>query len=105
MYKVKFHQLVWEEDFKYLDPPVKVRTLKECKEKLSISPKRFKSLQKKFKYYRRLRVGDYRAIYRIDEGHRRALVLKVGHRKDVYKHFAQRLKHVENGDEKIRGSF
>ncbi|MBU1486700.1 type II toxin-antitoxin system RelE/ParE family toxin [bacterium] len=99
MYKVKLHQLVWEEDFKKLDPPVKVRTLKGCKEKLSISPKRFKSLQKKFKHYRRLRVGDYRAIYRIDEGQQKVLILKVGHRKDVYKHFAQRLKHVKKSGE------
>ncbi|MDI6791455.1 MAG: type II toxin-antitoxin system RelE/ParE family toxin [bacterium] len=91
MYRVKFHQLVWEEDFKELDPPLKVRILKESKAKLSINPERFKSLRKKFKHYRRLRIGDYRAIYRVNNGQQKVMILKVGHRKEVYKHLAQRL--------------
>lgn len=33
----------------------------------------------------RLRVGDYRVIYSIEEGNLVVLVLKVGHRGDVYR--------------------
>lgn len=33
----------------------------------------------------RLRVGDYRAIYRSDTGALVVLVLKVGHRREVYR--------------------
>lgn len=33
----------------------------------------------------RLRVGRYRVLYRIDDGNVIVLVLKVGHRRDVYR--------------------
>lgn len=32
----------------------------------------------------RLRSGDYRVIYQIDDQHERVIVLDVGHRKDIY---------------------
>lgn len=32
------------------------------------------------------RVGDYRILYLLDIEHRRLTVLKVGHRRDIYKH-------------------
>lgn len=33
----------------------------------------------------RLHVGDYRAIYRIDDARTTILVTRVGHRRDVYR--------------------
>jgi mRNA interferase RelE/StbE len=33
----------------------------------------------------RLRVGDYRIIYRVAERDLTVLVLKIGHRRDVYR--------------------
>jgi mRNA interferase RelE/StbE len=33
----------------------------------------------------RLRVGDYRVIFDIDEGNLVILVIKIGHRKKIYK--------------------
>ena len=33
---------------------------------------------------RRIRVGDYRVIYQIDDSARTILVLHVGHRRDIY---------------------
>lgn len=35
--------------------------------------------------YFRLRVGDYRVILDIQKGEMRILVLKLGHRRDIYK--------------------
>lgn len=32
----------------------------------------------------RLRVGDYRVIYEVDDESRRVTVLHIGHRRDVY---------------------
>jgi mRNA interferase RelE/StbE len=32
----------------------------------------------------RIRVGDYRVIYQVDDAARAVLVLHVGHRRDVY---------------------
>jgi len=34
----------------------------------------------------RLRVGDYRIIYRVENGQLLVLVVHLGHRKDVYRH-------------------
>jgi mRNA interferase RelE/StbE len=34
---------------------------------------------------RRLRVGDYRVIYEVIEGELIILVIRVGHRKEVYR--------------------
>ncbi len=33
----------------------------------------------------RIRVGDYRVIYEIDDGGRTVTILHVGHRRDVYR--------------------
>ncbi len=33
----------------------------------------------------RIRIGDYRAIYEIDDEAREVLVLDIGHRRDIYR--------------------
>jgi len=33
----------------------------------------------------RIRVGDYRILYEIDDGNRQIRILRVGHRSDVYR--------------------
>jgi len=33
----------------------------------------------------RIRIGDYRVVYEIDDAHRRINIMAVGHRKDVYR--------------------
>lgn len=33
----------------------------------------------------RLRVGDYRIIYRIDDNDRKVIVNRIAHRRDVYR--------------------
>ncbi|OGP63194.1 MAG: hypothetical protein A2V65_01715 [Deltaproteobacteria bacterium RBG_13_49_15] len=35
--------------------------------------------------FHRIRSGDYRIIYEIDEDAKMIVILKIGHRKDVYK--------------------
>ena len=34
----------------------------------------------------RVRVGDYRILYRVDDAEHLVLVVKVGHRREVYRH-------------------
>jgi len=34
----------------------------------------------------RMRVGDYRILYRVRDGERRVVILNIGHRKDIYRH-------------------
>jgi mRNA interferase RelE/StbE len=38
--------------------------------------------------FHRIRVGDYRIVYEIDEEKSVILVLKIGHRKEVYRHIS-----------------
>lgn len=33
----------------------------------------------------RIRVGDYRAVYDVDDGEQQITILRVGHRRDVYR--------------------
>ncbi len=44
-----------------------------------------KKLQAETDLYR-IRIGQYRVIYSIDDGNITLLVVKIGHRKDIYKH-------------------
>lgn len=41
--------------------------------------------------FRRLRIGDYRAIYEIDRSKRVVIVLFIGHRREVYDDFSRLL--------------
>ena len=46
-------------------------------------PRRSQRLQGRPGY--RLRVGDYRAIYVVDDEERIVTILRVGHRRDIYR--------------------
>lgn len=54
---------------------------------LSSEPKKGKKL--KHSDFFRLRIGDYRAIYEIDNKNERIVILFIGHRKDVYDDFSR----------------
>lgn len=42
-------------------------------------------LKGEFSGLRRLRVGDYRIVYEVDDGELLVLVIRVGHRQGVYR--------------------
>ncbi len=46
-----------------------------------------KPLQYSLKGHRRLRVGDYRIVYRIDAKINTVIIIAIKHRKDIYKGF------------------
>jgi len=54
---------------------------------LSLSPEKGNKL--KLSNFRRLRIGDYRAIYEIDHKKKQVIILFIGHRKDVYDDFSR----------------
>ncbi|PKB64711.1 MAG: plasmid stabilization protein [SAR202 cluster bacterium Io17-Chloro-G2] len=33
----------------------------------------------------RVRIGDYRVIYAVDDGRREVIILRVGHRREIYR--------------------
>ncbi len=48
-------------------------------------PSGVKALQGSDKGYLRIRVGDYRVVYRVEDRHLTVLVVRLGHRADIYR--------------------
>ncbi|NYZ77481.1 type II toxin-antitoxin system RelE/ParE family toxin [Candidatus Micrarchaeota archaeon] len=71
-----------EADFDSLDRALQNRVV-EVLERIKINPRRYLKKLVGTDYYR-LRVGDYRVIIHIDEPKKRLVILRIGHRKNVY---------------------
>ena len=83
MWQIKFHPLVLEEDLKSIDPSQQKLILKAIQKKLSTDPAVFgKPLRGEFAHYWRLRVADYRVVYRMIKEEIVVLIIKVGIRRD-----------------------
>lgn len=97
MFKVEIHPLVFKEDFKKIDRPQQQKIIKAVRKKLTLEPERYgKRLSGELSEYWRLRVGDYRVIYRIKKNIVTVTVIKVGIRRDfeVYQDLVNRLRKV-----------
>jgi len=95
MRDIKFHPLVLREDFKKIDPENQRQILKQVVKKLSVDPEAYgKAFSGELHGYWRLRIGDFRVIYRILKDRIEVLVVKIGIRRDfeVYEKFLLRLK-------------
>lgn len=98
IWKVKIHRLVLSEDFKAISHSDQKRILKSIHKKLTIGPQEYgRPLLGELKGYWRLRIGDYRAIYKIKEDIVEVLVIKIGIRRnnEVYKKLILRLKKLQ----------
>ncbi len=94
MWQVEIHPLVFEEDFKKISKSDQSRIIKSIYKKLTISPLEYgKPLIGTLKGYWRLRVEDFRVIYRVEKEEIKVYVIKVGARRDdeVYKQMKFRL--------------
>ncbi len=80
-------EIIWSvsalKELKKLDRSIAKRIF-DSVSKLANNPHRYVRRIVNSPYYR-LRVGDYRVIIDIKENQLRILVLKVGHRKNIYK--------------------
>jgi mRNA interferase RelE/StbE len=102
IWKIKIHKLVLNQDFKSISRPQQGIILKGVHKKLSLDPKGYgKPLSGNLKGYWRLKVGDYRVIYRVIEDIVTVFVIKVGVRRDeeVYIKMLNRLKRLHTGPE------
>ena len=70
-------------DLKKLGKKESERILDQIEQQLSLDPESFPELKGKFAGLRKMRLGDYRVIYAILEDE--VLVLRIGHRKEVYR--------------------
>jgi mRNA interferase RelE/StbE len=84
MFSIEYLESV-QEDIGGLSKFIKAKLKKAIEKKLILNPIEFgKPLQYSLKGLRRLRVEDYRIIYQIDNENQIVLIVKIGHRKEVY---------------------
>ncbi len=85
MYKVAYLDSV-EEDLKRLDKSTVNKIFNRIETYLAKDPKGLgKPLKGDFQGYWRYRWGDYRVIYKISEREILIIVLRISHRKEVYR--------------------
>ena len=87
LFEPKYHPEV-ARDIAGFPQNIKVRIRRAIEDRLIIDPVKFgEPLRRSLSGLRKLRVGDYRVIYRI-QGHT-VVILKIGHRKEVYTKFSR----------------
>lgn len=84
-YQVEYLASVVKEDIPKLPKKIKSTIKKTIEERLMTDPIGFgKPLRYSLKGHRRLRVGDYRIVYRIDSHKDIIIIIAIKHRKEVY---------------------
>ena len=83
--KVKYHPKVKSEDIPRLNSNMAIRIENAIKKRLIINPIKYGFyLHGSLNGYRKLRVGDWRVIYRVIND-KEIRIIAIGNRKDVYK--------------------
>jgi len=81
-YQISYHPDV-QKDLADLPKNIKDRIQRAIEQRLMKDPVKYGNpLRKSLRGYRKLRVGDYRVIYKLEE--KNIFVFKVGHRKEIY---------------------
>jgi mRNA interferase RelE/StbE len=82
-YRLRFHPLVFKEDFKRIDRPQQQRLVRSIEKKLTTGPDRYgRPLGGALLGYWKLKVGEYRVVYRIERQEVTVYVLTIGFRRD-----------------------
>ena len=90
MYALRYHDLVMREDIPALSQEWRTRIRRAIEARLTTRPDIYgKPLRRSLKGYRKLRVGDWRVIFRIERN--AVKVFAIQHRSRVYDTVAKRL--------------
>ena len=90
-YEISYHPDVKSVDLTKIDRKNRDMIRKAIEDRLLTHPEAYgKKLQRSLKNYWKLRVGEYRIVFKMAENQIR--ILGIIHRKDVYQHIEQRLK-------------
>jgi mRNA interferase RelE/StbE len=85
VYSIQYADVVVKENIPDLPASLRPVIQRAIKERLAVDPIGFgKPLQYNYKGYRRLRVGKYRVVYRIDNSSHTVIIAAIKHRKDIY---------------------
>jgi len=83
-FRIEYLESVVRDDIPRLPTTAKRRVRNAVERKLGSNPVEFgKPLRYSFRGARRLRIGDYRVIYKIEPPDS-VLIIKIGHRREVY---------------------
>ena len=83
MYHIEYLPAVVKKDIPALTASVKQKIRAAIEERLMVDPLGYgKPLRYSLKGHRRLRVGDYRIVYRIEK--HLVIIVAVKHRKEIY---------------------
>ena len=75
-----------EKDLRKIPKTIRDRIRKAIEEKLIFNPRDYgENLTGDWKGFRRIRIGDYRVIYDIIDDKLIIFVIKIDHRKDIYR--------------------
>ena len=87
-YTIEYLITVVKDDIPSLPSSMKAMVKRAIEERLMLDPVSFgKPLRHSLKGHRRLRVGDYRVIYRIEAMKHLVVIIAIKHRKNVYEEF------------------
>jgi mRNA interferase RelE/StbE len=90
IFRIIYHELVAQDDIPKLAIEWRKRIKKTIEDRLTREPEVFgKPLRQSLKGYRKLRVGDYRVIFRIEK--KDVKILMIQHRSIVYENASERL--------------
>jgi mRNA-degrading endonuclease RelE of RelBE toxin-antitoxin system len=85
MFEIRYHDRVISEDLPSLPSAMRSRIRAAIEQRLMVDPISYgKPLRYSLRGHRRLRVGDWHIVYRVDMGQRLVFVVAIDHRKDVY---------------------
>lgn len=83
MFEICYHPQIVEKDLPKISSDQKNRIRKSIEGKLAKSPQEFgEPLRRTLKGYWKLRVGDCRIIYKIED--KSIIAFRIGHRREVY---------------------
>ncbi len=88
-FELRYHPDVRDVDIPAINPKLRVRIKKAIEKRVAVAPHKYgEPLRKTLKGYWKLRVGDYRVVFRIVENE--VWVLGIMDRKEVYERIAKR---------------
>lgn len=89
-YRVLYHPDIPRVDLPRIPQNIRTTIKRAIERRLVLDPFLYgQPLRRSLKGYRKLRVGDYRVIYKIQKDE--IVILKIGHRNEVYEKVSPRL--------------
>ena len=89
-FTLRYHQAVRSDDLPLIDRKMKDRIRRAIEERVQTLPHEYgEPLRKTLKGYWKLRVGDYRVVFKIMKSE--VCILGIRHRKEIYKDIDKRM--------------